>query len=163
MTRAAAGSRAPVRTRALSTPRISYVEPKRSYVHVPSGPRPAVGCALTLTCAWSGCGLGGYREGGIPGSTQPVSDSGILVLPGPNQCQDPPICVHRALQGPPGPSAHPAPRTHVAMPQGPKRARFRVIYLKVSHNPRVSPKYTHEACHSPCFKKRVPKVTTLNS
>ena len=39
-----------------------------------------------------------------------LSTNSILFMDG--------FCVHRALQGPLGPSAHPAPRTHVSVLHG---------------------------------------------
>ena len=144
------------------TPRISLVEPRTpvsSSPHCSSG-GPSGG--------YQGWVQGGYWEGGIPGwegrgSTQLGYCQGPrLVLPGPNHCQAHAFC---AQTGTPGPSW--ALRTPVFpalryCPPRPIRARFQSQYTKVSQNGKVSPKSSHEACHSPYIKKEASKVTTLN-
>ena len=91
----------------------------------------------------------GVREGGIPGTvrvggcgrvlyrvpTQYPPGYATLVLPGPNHWLARVTVSPWALQAPREPSAHPwLPHPQIAL-LGPIRARFRYIYLKVSHNP----------------------------
>ena len=71
--------------------------PNQSYVHVPSGPWPVGGCGAGHE---RGVRVGGYREGGIPGSTQ------LAGYPLHWYCQDPTSSPQalsastRALQAP---------------------------------------------------------------
>ena len=58
----------------------------------------------------------------------------------------------RAPQGWSRHSAHPGPSSSQTAVQTEKKARFQVILLKVSQNPKVSPKYVEKACHSPCVQ-----------
>ena len=95
---------------------------------------------------------GGYRGRGIPGTTQPSHIPAYWYCQGPTIPRTGVICVRwhsRALQAPPHTSS-----SHSAYALlDPIRARFSIIYPKVSHKPGVSPKIAHEACHTPCFKK----------
>ena len=111
------------------------------------------------------CGQLGTWEGGIPGTTQLGTWEGGI--PGTNQgpaadwyCQGPTdgpgvhYRVPRALQGPAGPLRTPWLPHPLACPSQPIRARFSHIYPKVSPESGVSSVFSHEAWHSPCFKKR---------
>ena len=128
---------------------------KRSYVHVPSVldtvfvPGTSMSAGGVVYPGW--CGWVGTGWVVLP----PWHPPSTLVLPGPNHCLKP------AYLRPPGTpeallasSAHLAPRTQI-WPSLPIRARFRVIYPKVSDKTGVSTKYGHEAWHTPCFKNCV--------
>ena len=54
--------------------------------------------------------------------------------------------------GPVGPCRPSLYRTPWNAASGPIRARFHLIFLKVSQNRGVSPKSTEKACHSPCLQ-----------
>ena len=144
----------PLAGSALSTPRISLVGVK-TRVGLLDG---CTGVVCAGWVPWRGI------PGGVPGgcytgyhTTLPVP--GIAHPPVHWYCQGPTSGitgswdVRRPLQGPPGPSAHPAPRAASGPASGPIRARFRYIYLKVSLEPGVSTLFVDEAWHTPCFKK----------
>ena len=91
---------------AYSTPRISLVVSKRSYVHVPrvlatvSGEEPR--CAEGRAAAWSA--WAGYYRVGIPGGYYPPHHPvptlpATLVLPGPNRWPRQRFCVHPGTPG----------------------------------------------------------------
>ena len=133
---------------AFYTPRISLGRLKTVICACPSGPRVVlVGGA---TRAVPGVRWGGYT-GWVPGrgTTQPVypyigiARAQPVVYPGSTVSPGTP----RPLLGL---SAHLAP---APVPR-PIWARFQDKYPKVSHNPGVSSKKRHEACHAPYLKKR---------
>ena len=76
-----------------------------------------------------------------------------------SELQDPPCGPGQTLQGPPW--SWTSPRANAA--SWPIRARNGPIFSKVSKNDEVSPKYVEKASVSPCFTKRVRKVTSWNS
>ena len=86
-----------------------------------------------------GAGVGGTRaagersDGTAPGTTPagPGRSLWALPVPGPSEC-----------------------------PPWTNRARFHVLFLKVSQNGEVSSKSVHKACHSPYIQKRVQEVTS---
>ena len=124
-----------------------WVVLKRSYVRVPVVPDRVVHDAATVRGVGGVPGVvqaGGYRG---RGSTHLVP---TLVLPGPNQCQDP---LYAPRPGTPGPLGPPHTWAPHHWPVQPIWARFSHKYTKVSHESRVSTKYAHEACHTPCSKK----------
>ena len=112
----------------------------------------------------------GSSVGGVPGVVQQGGYTG-WVLPSTSDwyCQGPTnartrcICAHQGTPGPCRPFRTPWLPALRYVAWRPIWARFHHIYTKVSINLRVSPKFLHEACHTPYFKKEVPNVTTLNS
>ena len=62
--------------------------------------------------------------------------------------------VKVAAGGRHSPTTGPSP---ITWPIYPIKARFRVLYPKVSLKSRVSPVFVDEACHTPCFKKPLRK------
>ena len=103
--------------------------PKRSYVHVPSGPRP-VACSSVGQHAWCpACGQGGYREGAIPGSTHPPTRYSLFGIaraqPMPLQALS---ASAKALQALGGPSAH-LGSSHSAWPSQHQIGRDSIIYI----------------------------------
>ena len=126
--RAAAVARPRPGTRALSTPRISYGPPKTVICACPS-------CHQQL--AWTpdlGSGpwiwtldLSPVQLRQVTGWVLPLPhphSTRILVLPGPNHCQNPVFCVRQGTPGLHGPSAHPGSSHSVYCPWEPNRARF---------------------------------------
>ena len=135
-------------TCAYSTPRISLVDLQTAV--------RAVSSMLVVVCtAAPACrrGVPGwvYWVGTTPSPPTQYPPTRLLVLPGPNRCLKPAIWTSAGTPGLPEALRTPAPRYS---PPRPNRARFSLKYTKVSHNPRVSSKSVHEACHTPCFRKR---------
>ena len=94
----------------------------------------------------SGAGPEGPAGPGVVG----LGSSGVRVG---GTVPSPPL---RGPVGPPGPSLA---GTSECRPWA-NKARFRPQFYKVSQNAEVSPEKCQKACHSPCFPKRVPKVTS---
>ena len=105
------------------------------------------GLECLRACTWVG------GRGVVP--THGTHPPRTLVLPGPNPSPRPrylrPPGHSRALLALPHTRA---PRTQYPASRTLIWARFRVIYPKVSQLSGVSPKVSHEACHTPCFRNR---------
>ena len=105
--------------------------------------------------AWYRVGTGRvvYRVQ-YPPSTRYTHPSGLhWYCQGPTDASRPRFCVRQALRALSWALRTPGSSHSAGYSLGPNRARFRYIYLKVSINRGVSPKFVHEAWHSPCFKK----------
>ena len=87
---------------------------------------------------WWGAGTGDYRGFGDGGGDGP----GYHLLRRPGRSGQP---------------ALPVPRTLRIAASQPIRARFQLIFYKVSQNDEVSPEMCQKACHSPCSIFRVGK------
>ena len=114
---------------ALSTLGSPWSPWKRSYVHVPVGPRPVAGCMHELGSWGRGvpgwCRLGGYWRVVYRVPTHPPTSTRILVLPGPNQ-------PGTAVSAPTGHSRPAAQAFRTPGSPHSDMARFRPQYLKVS-------------------------------
>ena len=140
---------------AFPTPRISLVDPKTAVSCIPSTcgvPWQCAGAAVPVGSTRGGV-AGYYREGAIPGTNHGPSRL-HWYCQGPTHACTRAHASSKALQAPPGPSAHLASSRGQICPPGPIRARFSHKYPKVSTAPRVSPVLAHEAWHTPCFKTR---------
>ena len=102
--------------------------PERPYVHVPVtllAHAPLATARATVRAAVRVVGTGR----GIPGGEGTTQPGPTLVLPGPNQCQDP---THRVPAGTPGQIPGPPHTCSSRTRSGPIVARFRPQYTKVS-------------------------------
>ena len=121
------------------TPRISYEAPKTVICACPSG-HPARQWyrgepdGWVLDGYWEGA-IPGYWEGGIPGTAQLVLPAGYI---GIARAQPAAGTRPQALRAPTGPSAHLLPAVPYIPASGPIKARFMVLYPKVSQNLGVS-------------------------